>query len=366
MAPAPTVSVIVIGAGGVGGALVDQLLAQHDSLLALTGVDLRVSAVARSSKMLAAPALRTWRDALDASTSATDLPSILNGMQSSSAGSVVCDCTASDAISALYAVWLRAGLHVVTANKRAASGPIAGYVEIMEAARSSGALFLCEANVGAGLPIIDSLRNMVRTGDKILEISGCLSGTLSYIFSSFDGSEPFSAVVARAKNLSYTEPDPRDDLSGTDVARKVVILAREIGIEVELADVPVQSLVPIALQGPDVSVSDFMAWLPGYDADLGELAAHAASAGEVLRYVGVIDAVACTCAVELRGYKSTHPFGALRGSDNLVSLRSKRYDAQPLVIRGPGAGNDVTAAGVFTDVLRVVAGLSSGRINQTR
>jgi bifunctional aspartokinase / homoserine dehydrogenase 1 len=359
MAIAPILSVAVIGVGGVGGALVDQLLSQHDTLLESIGVDIRVCYVVRSSRMLAAPLIDSWRASLAESTAAPHFEQLLVALQSSAGAGIFCDCTASDDISALYAGCLRSGVHVVTANKRAASGPRELYAEIVAAARSSGKQFLCEANVGAGLPIISTVRDMVRTGDKFIEVSGCLSGTLSYIFSSFDGSEPFSTIVSRAKSLGYTEPDPRDDLSGADVARKVVILAREIGLDVELSDVPVQSLVPVALQSAEISAAEFMARLPEFDAELTAMSAEASSAGDLLRYVGHIDSATRTCSVELRRYSFTHPLGALRGSDNLVSIRTARYDAQPLIIRGPGAGNEVTAAGVFGDILHIAVGISS-------
>ncbi len=165
--------------------------------------------------------------------------------------------------------------------------------------------------------------------------------------------------VARAKESGYTEPDPRDDLSGMDVARKVVILAREIGVNIEMEDVPVESLVPKELSGADVSVDEFMRRLPEFDDGLTAMASEAKTAGELLRYVGYVDAANGKCSVELKRYSEGHPFGRLSGSDNIVAFRTDRYDAQPLVVQGPGAGAEVTAAGVFADLLRLAGYLGA-------
>lgn len=191
------------------------------------------------------------------------------------------------------------------------------------------------------------------------KVEGVLSGTLSYIFNSATPDRPFSDVVAEAKRLGYTEPDPRDDLSGTDVARKVVILAREAGLELELSDVSVESLVPASLASPDLSPADFMAGLPAHDAEMAARLAAAAANGAVLRYVGVVDVAARTGAVALREYPGDHPFAGLAGADNIISFTTARYAAQPLVVRGPGAGAEVTAGGVFSDLLRLAAYLGA-------
>lgn len=192
----------------------------------------------------------------------------------------------------------------------------------------------------------------------MLRVEGVLSGTLSYIFNTLAPGTPFSAVVADAKARGYTEPDPRDDLSGTDVARKVTILAREAGVPLELADVPVQSLVPAALAGA-ASPDAFMAGLPAHDADMEARLAAAAARGGVLRYVGVVDVAARAGAVELREYPADHAFAALAGADNVIAFTTARYKDQPLIVRGPGAGAEVTAGGVFSDVLRLAAYLGA-------
>ena len=215
-----------------------------------------------------------------------------------------------------------------------------------------------QATVGAGLPVIATLKHLVDTGDRVLRVEGVLSGTLSYIFNTLAPGVPFSAVVAGAKAAGYTEPDPRDDLSGTDVARKVTILAREAGVPLELSDVPVQSLVPPALDSAP-SADAFMAGLPQHDAAMEARLAAAAAKGAVLRYVGVVDVAARTGSVELREYPADHAFAALAGADNVIAFTTARYKDQPLIVRGPGAGAEVTAGGVFSDVLRLVAYLGA-------
>jgi bifunctional aspartokinase / homoserine dehydrogenase 1 len=356
--------IVVVGAGVVGSALLKQLSEAQPATLLRSATDLRLRAVARSATTQSSPD-RLAGPSFRGAAASTDLPA-LAGYAADGRAVVVVDCTASADVSALYARWLGAGCHVVTANKRANAGPLREYAEIRAAQARGGTHFFYEANVGAGLPIISTVRDLVRTGDVFLQVEGVLSGTLSYVFNEFDGREPFSTVVARARRMGYTEPEPRDDLGGVDVARKVVILAREIGVDVELSDVPVRSLVPPALRGDDVSTQTFMERLPEFDASLTAMACEAAAAGELLRYVGVVNAQTGACAVELRRYARSHPFGRLQGSDNIVSLRTRRYDAQPLVIQGPGAGADVTAAGVFADILRVAAHLGAPSVGTAR
>lgn len=360
-----TVSLGLIGPGVVGAAFLQQIQSQLKTLEERFSVDLRVRGIATSRKMAFGEPINLdgdgWRGLLKSDESApVDLDAFADYIQDTALPhAVICDCTASEEVSAYYEKWLNRGIHIITPNKKANSGPIDYYLAMRAAQRRLNSHFLYEANVGAGLPIISSIRDLMRTGDEFLEIQGIFSGTLSFIFNEFDGSEPFSSVVSKAKANGYTEPDPRDDLSGMDVARKVVIVAREIGINVELSDVPVKSLVPAELQGDDVSVDEFMTRLPEFDSELTAMANEAKEAGELLRYVGIVDAKNRKCAVELRRYSESHPFGRLQGSDNIVSFRTMRYDAQPLVVQGPGAGADVTAAGVFGDLLRLTGYLGA-------
>lgn len=358
-----TVSLGLIGPGVVGSVFLEQVRSQLQKLKQKFSVDLRVRGIAKAKNMvLGEPvSLNGWQEELEGPNAIpSDLDVFADYIQDTALPhAVIVDCTASDKVSSYYEKWLRRGIHIITPNKKANSGPMEYYQSIRAGQQRLKSHFFYEANVGAGLPIISSVRDLLRTGDEFIQIEGIFSGTLSFIFNEFNGSEPFSTVVSKAKANGYTEPDPRDDLSGMDVARKVVILAREIGIDIELTDVPVKSLVPEALAGSDVSIDDFMARLPDYDHELTDMANQAAKAGELLRYVGIVNAETGRCAVELRRYSTSHPFGRLEGSDNIVSFRTTRYDAQPLVVQGPGAGADVTAAGVFSDLLRLTGYLGA-------
>jgi len=350
-----TLSIGLVGPGKVGAALLAQIEAARPRLLREHRLDLRVRAVASSGRMWLGEAdgAASWPDRarapcdFDAFTRhvrAEHLPHAL-----------VLDCSASDAVADRYAGWLGAGIHVATPNKHAGAGPRTRWQAIRDAARD-GARFRYEATVGAGLPVISTLRDLLDTGDELVAVEGILSGTLAWLFNRYDGGQPFSALVAEARGLGYTEPDPRDDLSGTDVARKLVILAREAGVGLDLGDVEVESLVPAELRA--VTVEDFMHELPRFDAAIAARHARAHAARRVLRYVARLDAAgrARVGLVELPG---DHAFAHLRLTDNVVQFTTRRYRDNPLVVQGPGAGPEVTAAGVFADLLRVAAGLGA-------
>jgi len=211
--------------------------------------------------------------------------------------------------------------------------------------------------VGAGLPIMQTLRDLRETGDEIRKVEGIFSGTLAYLFNVWDGSESFSAVVKTAKAKGYTEPDPRDDLSGTDVARKLVILAREMGMRLELSDVALEGLIPSQLAG--VGVDEFMARLGELDAPMLAKLQAARSRNRVLRYVGALDAASNQATVGLVELEKSHPFANINLTDNVVRFVTSRYDQNPLVVQGPGAGPAVTAGGVFADLLRVCSYLGA-------
>jgi len=289
---------------------------------------------------------------------------LLAAAKASAPGSraLIVDNTASDAPAELYESWLAAGISVVTPNKRAGSGPYDRYLKIMAAARSGKSRFLYEATVGAGLPIMGPLQGLVAAGDEVKQVSGIFSGTLSYIFNTWTPGQKFSDVVKVAKDKGFTEPDPRDDLSGTDVARKVTILARELGLKMELDDVPVESLVPAALQNWEPADGDnlgdaFVKELEAFDDEMGKLIEEAEAAGQVLRFVGAIDVKAGKASVKLDKFAKDHPFASTQFADNIAAFDTKWYDPRPLVIAGPGAGAEVTAAGVFGNVYEVLKGL---------
>jgi aspartokinase/homoserine dehydrogenase 1 len=351
-----TFAVGVIGPGNVGTAFLDQLRSAQPQLLGKANLDLRLCAIASSSKMfLDERGLQgDWRAAFAAAHDATDLDRLAAHLKNTHLPhAIVVDCSASPDVAARYAGWLAAGIHVVTPNKQAGAGPRAQYAAIRDAAAASGARFRYEATVGAGLPVISTLRDLLDTGDELLSIEGIFSGTLAWLFNRFDGSVPFSQLVAEARALGYTEPDPRDDLSGVDVGRKLTILAREAGRDLSLEDVRIESLVPESLRS--ASVDDFMARLHEVDATFAERLARAKAAGKVLRYVASLDA-AGEARVGLAELAGEHAFAHLRLTDNIVQFTTARYRSNPLVVQGPGAGKEVTAAGVFADLLRVAAG----------
>ena len=342
-------SVGLVGPGLVGRTLLAQIAAASGQ-----GVDLRLRAIASSTRMLLAETAIAPGEAL-ARLEREGVPVDLHALAAHVRAphlphAVIVDCSASEAVAARYDGWLASGVHVVTPNKRAGSGPMARY-RALRAHGERGRHFLYEATVGAGLPVIATLRDLSRTGDRIDRVEGVLSGTLSYVFNTFDGSKPFSEVVREAKRLGYTEPDPRDDLSGMDVARKLVILAREMGIAIELEQVAVESLVPeAAADAPDAE--SFLAKLASGDAEMASRLASARSKKSALRYVGIVERNGAA-RVSLAPYADTHPFARLGATDNIFAFTTARYAERPLVVQGPGAGPDVTAGGVFADLLRL-------------
>ncbi len=355
-----TISIGLIGAGNVGAEFLRQLARESARLKRQFDVDLRVRAIATSSRMLLSERsidLTQWREELAQNGEPVDLEQFVRHVHTENLPhAALIDCTANDDIAATYDGWLAAGIHVITPNKRANTRDFDYYRRLREANRAAGAHYLYETTVGAALPIISTVRDLVQTGDEILEIEGILSGTLSYLFNAFDGSTPFSKLVAHARELGYTEPDPRDDLSGMDVARKVVILAREMGETLSLSDVATRSLVPDALRAGDVA--SFLVSLSDHDAEMEALRREASAAGEVLRFVGRV-ARDGSATVGLRRYPTTHPFARVQLTDNIVLFRTRRYHENPLVVQGPGAGREVTAAGVFADLLRLASYLGA-------
>jgi aspartokinase/homoserine dehydrogenase 1 len=269
---------------------------------------------------------------------------------------VIIDCSADESVAKHYRDWLAAGIHVVTPNKKANSAAMAYYDSLREARRIGASHYLYEGTVGAGLPVIQTLRDLRETGDVIDSIEGIFSGTLAYLFNVYDGSVPFSDIVRDAKQRGYTEPDPRDDLSGTDVARKLIILAREMGLRLEMSDVKVASLVPRDLAGG--SIDDFLNGLTKYDSAMQGRYEAAKKAGKVLRFVGRITSrgEATVGVVEL---DSKHAFANIALTDNVVRFATSRYCNNPLIVQGPGAGPEVTAGGVFADLLRLSAYLGA-------
>ncbi|HEV8396139.1 MAG TPA: bifunctional aspartate kinase/homoserine dehydrogenase I, partial [Vicinamibacterales bacterium] len=355
-----TISIGLVGPGVVGSVLLEQIASQAPRLLRDFRLDLRVRALMTSKKMLLSDqpiGLDGWKEKLSAGTP-VDLAAFEDHVHADHLPhAVIIDCSASEKVAALYPRWLAEGIHVVTPNKRANSGPLTLFGELQRARRAGGSHYLYEATVGAGLPIMQTLRDLRETGDEIRKVEGIFSGTLAYLFNVWDGSESFSSVVRTAKAKGYTEPDPRDDLSGTDVARKLVILAREMGMQLELGDVALEGLIPPALVG--VGVEEFMARLGELDAPMLAKLEAARARNHVLRYVGALDAASNRATVGLVELERSHPFANINLTDNVVRFVTSRYDQNPLVVQGPGAGPAVTAGGVFADLLRVCSYLGA-------
>jgi aspartokinase/homoserine dehydrogenase 1 len=355
-----TISIGVIGPGTVGRVLLDQLASQSERLRRDFKLDLRVRGILSSKKMLLSEkgaALERWQAEFAAASTPSDLAKFVEHVGADYLPHrVIIDCTASGDVARHYAAWLAAGIHVVTPNKKANSADMASYRALHEARRTGGSHYLYEATVGAGLPVIQTLRDLRETGDEVTSIEGIFSGTLAYLFNVYDGSREFSDIVAEAKQRGYTEPDPRDDLSGMDVARKLIILGRELGMALEMSDVRVESLVPEGLE--QGSIDEFMARLPRHDAAMRRRFEAARAAGKVLRYVGRLgaDGTATVGVVEL---DARHAFANIALTDNVVRFATSRYCNNPLIVQGPGAGPEVTAGGIFADLLRLSAYLGA-------
>jgi len=355
-----SVNLFLLGTGLIGGTLLDQIAAHKEILAKEYRIKINLAGVGDFGRMVLRPegldpktAKALLKDEAEKKdiASALDLAAFVSAMKAMNLpNTCFCDCTASDEVAGLYADILQSSIPVVTPNKRANSGSLDYYKTLTGFSRTRGIPYLYETTVCAGLPVISTLRDLFLSGDKVRRIEAVLSGTLSYIFNNFDGSKSFSALLREAKNKGFTEPDPRDDLNAMDAARKAVILARECGLNMEFSAVEIEPILPRACFEAD-GVEAFFKELEKSDADFEKRRRSAADEGKSLRYVAVIEN---GCAkLSLRKEQAGSPFLTLTDADNIVVITTDRYSTLPMVIKGPGAGAQVTAGGVFADIVRI-------------
>ncbi len=346
-------NLFIVGVGNVGQHLLEQIRLQHDNLLKNKALELRVVGISNSRKCVfnrEGIDIAHYKDLLEKSDVIATPENIKNGVLGMNIfNSVFVDCTANEGVASLYADLLSHNVNVVAANKIAASSCYNNYSKLKQIARKKDVKFLFETNVGAGLPIINTINSLINSGDKILRIEAVLSGTLNYIFNVLSSEVPMSRAIKMAKDAGYSEPDPRIDLSGKDVIRKLVILAREAGYAVEQDDVEKHLFIPDEyFEG---SLDDFFNRIADIDNDFEERRAKAEAEEQRFRFVARLEEGKLDVSLQKVG--SSHPFYVLEGSNNVILLTTERYNEYPMVIKGYGAGAEVTAAGVFADIISI-------------
>lgn len=349
-----SLNLFVVGVGLIGGTLLEQIKEQHGSLLKNQKVNIKLAGIANSKKMVFSEdgiPLKDWKETLASATTKSDIAKYVKKMNEMNlANSIFVDNTAGDFITKHYKEILQNSISISTPNKVATSSSYKFYQELKQIANEHNVQFRYETNVGAGLPVLSTLRDLINSGDKILKIEAVLSGSVSYIFNNFKDGESFHDIVKRAKALGLTEPDPRDDLSGNDIKRKITILAREAGYPIESKQVKIQQIIPPACRKAK-NIKSFMAALKKSDEHFSKLLIKASKKKCVLRYIAKFQAG--KASIELKEVNNKSPFYGLEGSDNMIVLTTKRYKERPLVIKGPGAGAEVTAAGVFSEIINI-------------
>ncbi|MEO7174689.1 MAG: ACT domain-containing protein, partial [Saprospiraceae bacterium] len=348
------IHLFLAGTGLIGSTLLRQIKKQKFHLLQNRQLELRVVGLSNSRKMqfdLKGIDIEDWQLALDHSAEKADAKHFVDHMKSANLRNCIfVDCTPNSDFSSLYRDCLLSNISISTPNKLVASGPASTYRELKQIAQLQGVRFAFETNVGAGLPVINTLNDLLQSGDQILQIEGVLSGSLSYIFNQFQQGGTFSDAVQAARDAGLTEPDPRDDLFGKDFCRKLVILAREAGWKAELANVDMKPFLSKECLHSQ-SVEEFMQSLVQMNETMDKLRTGAAEQNKIIRIVGKVTPQHASLALE--AVAASHPFYGLSGSDNMIVFTTERYQERPLVIRGPGAGAEVTAAGVFAEIISI-------------
>ncbi|MEI8114408.1 MAG: bifunctional aspartate kinase/homoserine dehydrogenase I, partial [Bacteroidia bacterium] len=346
-------NVFLLGIGLVGGNLLEQIKQQQPKLLKEKHLKIKLTGVGNSKKMLfdrEGIDIESFREKMMVEGDQSGLEEFKNEIiRMNLYNSIFVDCTANDKAADLYAELLSANISIVTANKVAASSEFENYALLKKIAKRKGAKFLFETNVGAGLPIITTLNDLVNSGDTILKIEAVLSGTLNFIFNTISETVPLSKTIRMAKDQGYAEPDPRIDLSGVDVARKLLILVRESGYQFDMKDIKINTFIPN--QYFNGSVDDFWKGIPAMDAEFEASRKKLAADGRFWRFVAKFEDG--KAEIGLQEITAGHPFADLQGSNNLVMFTTERYHDFPMMIKGYGAGAVVTAAGVFADIIRV-------------
>lgn len=350
-----TLHVFSVGTGNIGATLLRQIDAQSDFLRENNGIEVKINGIANSRKMIIDEEgidLTQWQERINKGE-ISNLDEFIQKIKLLNLSNCIfVDNTASPITGKYYKELFESNVSVVTCNKIANSSSYKDYKDLKDTARRRGVDFFYETNVGAGLPIIRTLKDLMTSGDRIIKIEAILSGTISYIFNNFRGNTSFYEVVKKAHELGYTEPDPREDLSGKDFMRKMMILARDAGYQIEEKDVELGAILPEScFKAP--SIDDFYEELKKSDSYFNELKEKAENENKVLRYIGKLEDG--KASVNLEFVDASHPFYNLTGSDNIISFTTERYKFNPLVIKGPGAGAEVTAAGVFADLINVGA-----------
>jgi aspartokinase/homoserine dehydrogenase 1 len=346
--------VFMVGVGLIGGTLLKQIEKQKEFLKKTRSLEIKVIGLSNTKKMLFDQEgidLGNWRAQLSGSEVAANLSEFITEMKYLNlSNTIFIDNTASEKVSNYYEEILDASISISTPNKIATSSSYLQYQRLKQIASKRGVAFMYETNVGAGLPVISTLEDLIISGDQIIKIEGVLSGSLSFIFNSFNADVKFSSIVKQAKKLGYTEPDPRVDLNGIDVRRKLIILARETGLDIEASDVQIKNILPESCQAAK-SVEEFFQAVEAADEYFDQLRDTAEKEGKVLRMIAKLDNG--EASISLEAVDAKHPFYSLSGSDNMIVFTTERYKERPLVVRGPGAGAEVTAAGVFAEIVRI-------------